>query len=405
MDAFWGETRLLRGCLLTLLLTVSGCAWWNHRASNPVQPQAARRETAAEPAAQRKAGLARQPKPDPVAQFTAAIERDPLDPGPYFGRGSLFLERGQLDRAIADLSRTLELNPCHPYAYFNRGLAWLEKGDVAQAVADRDHAQSFDPSLGPLFASNVLRYRSTDPKRPVGACVDVLKQRLNHEALPRTRVFCRNDVLEVWVFKNKHAATHVHQAVCCRGWLEFRVLAHRYQNAELVAWAEESLSREVYDAEDQLVAAWVPVASSAAAGPRFVRDDANVVARKRNPSQWEVLVLIGPEPVDQGFVRQAVGRGSGQRGGLFVELTEEGAVRMGKLTEPYRADPWNGPTRRLGVLVDGQLATAVSIFDRVEHRLLIEGRWSGVSSSCIAAALHSGPLPVPLELAQRIDLD
>jgi tetratricopeptide (TPR) repeat protein len=40
------------------------------------------------------------------------------------------MEKGDLDRALADYDRAIELVPYYALAYTNRGLAYFDKGDV-----------------------------------------------------------------------------------------------------------------------------------------------------------------------------------------------------------------------------------------------------------------------------------
>src|SRR3712207_8721220 len=42
-------------------------------------------------------------------------------------RGSAYLAKGELDRAIADLDQAIRLNPQIPMAFSNRGFAYLQK--------------------------------------------------------------------------------------------------------------------------------------------------------------------------------------------------------------------------------------------------------------------------------------
>ena len=58
------------------------------------------------------------------------------DAADYLMRGSLELEKGELDKAVADLDRALSLDHDYAHAYRVRGQAKLQKGDDAGAVAD-----------------------------------------------------------------------------------------------------------------------------------------------------------------------------------------------------------------------------------------------------------------------------
>ena len=57
-----------------------------------------------------------------------------------------------LDSAVYDLTRAINLNPAKGKAYYDRGLVWLRKGDLARAKADIDKAHRLDPESFPTVA-------------------------------------------------------------------------------------------------------------------------------------------------------------------------------------------------------------------------------------------------------------
>ncbi|MDB5617113.1 tetratricopeptide repeat protein [Tardiphaga sp.] len=54
----------------------------------------------------------------------------------YVGRGLAWSEKGDVDRAIADMTDAIRLNPNDSLAYSNRGILWREKKNVERAIAD-----------------------------------------------------------------------------------------------------------------------------------------------------------------------------------------------------------------------------------------------------------------------------
>jgi tetratricopeptide (TPR) repeat protein len=56
-------------------------------------------------------------------------------------------DKGELDRAIADLDRAIALQPDFARAFYNRGFAWEKKGDAGRALADYDAALRLDPAM------------------------------------------------------------------------------------------------------------------------------------------------------------------------------------------------------------------------------------------------------------------
>jgi hypothetical protein len=52
----------------------------------------------------------------------------------HVGRGLAWINKGELDRAIADFTQAIRLNPKDALAYSNRGLTWADKGDFDRAI-------------------------------------------------------------------------------------------------------------------------------------------------------------------------------------------------------------------------------------------------------------------------------
>jgi tetratricopeptide (TPR) repeat protein len=76
---------------------------------------------------------------DADAHFSKFVDQNPQDAVALRARGRLRFERGDHDRAIADLDRSPELAP-DSEAFTIRGFAWKRKGDKDRAMADLDRA-------------------------------------------------------------------------------------------------------------------------------------------------------------------------------------------------------------------------------------------------------------------------
>jgi tetratricopeptide (TPR) repeat protein len=81
---------------------------------------------------------------DAVAHFTRIIEGSPNDVVALRARGKVRFEKGDHDRAIADLDRSLKLAP-NSEALTIRGFAWKRKGDKDRAMADFNRAIELNP--------------------------------------------------------------------------------------------------------------------------------------------------------------------------------------------------------------------------------------------------------------------
>jgi len=79
-----------------------------------------------------------------IADYSRALKLNP-DADAYHSRGNAYLRKGQYDRAIADYGRALELNPKDAFAYSSRGNAYRRKGEYDRAVAD--YGRAFELNL------------------------------------------------------------------------------------------------------------------------------------------------------------------------------------------------------------------------------------------------------------------
>jgi tetratricopeptide (TPR) repeat protein len=80
-----------------------------------------------------------------IADLSQAVALDPKLAMAYNDRGIAYAVKGDNDRAIADLNQAIALDPKFAKAYNNRGLAYAVKGDNDRAIADEDQAIALDP--------------------------------------------------------------------------------------------------------------------------------------------------------------------------------------------------------------------------------------------------------------------
>jgi tetratricopeptide (TPR) repeat protein len=83
---------------------------------------------------------------DADAHFTRLIGDNFRDAVALTARGKVRFEKGDHDRAIADLDRSLEISPSSE-ALTIRGFAWKRKGDKDRAMADLDRAIKLDSGV------------------------------------------------------------------------------------------------------------------------------------------------------------------------------------------------------------------------------------------------------------------
>ena len=93
-----------------------------------------------------------------VAEFTQAINTDPLFALAYNLRGLDYYYKGEYDGAIAYYTKAIELNPNLALTYYNRGLAYNSKGEYDRATADYTKAIEIDPKYSQAYNQRALIY-------------------------------------------------------------------------------------------------------------------------------------------------------------------------------------------------------------------------------------------------------
>jgi tetratricopeptide (TPR) repeat protein len=91
-----------------------------------------------------------------IADYDKAIKLDPDVAMAYYNRGETYGKKGELDRAIADYDKAIALDPNDADAYNNRGLIYARKGEGDPAIADYDKAIKLDPNIAAAYRNRAL---------------------------------------------------------------------------------------------------------------------------------------------------------------------------------------------------------------------------------------------------------
>jgi tetratricopeptide (TPR) repeat protein len=75
-----------------------------------------------------------------LVEFERAIELDPELAAAYDARGTIWLEREELDGAMQDYNRAIELDPEMGLYYADRGLVYTRMGETDKAIGDYEKA-------------------------------------------------------------------------------------------------------------------------------------------------------------------------------------------------------------------------------------------------------------------------
>jgi len=109
--------------------------------------------------------------PPTSAAASAVASENPTDADGFARRGSALLARGEVERALADLTHACELAPNEPRYRYRRALALLDHKDLAGGTADLDRAIALkvdDPEM--LLTGARLRFQA---KNREGARTDL----------------------------------------------------------------------------------------------------------------------------------------------------------------------------------------------------------------------------------------
>jgi tetratricopeptide (TPR) repeat protein len=97
-----------------------------------------------------------------VADFNAALARDPSLTAGYMNRGSAMLRAGRYEEARADFNRAIDLGTADLHvAYFNRGEAQEASGNLVAAYHDYRKAQELAPDFKPA-SLELTRFQVND---------------------------------------------------------------------------------------------------------------------------------------------------------------------------------------------------------------------------------------------------
>ncbi|MEQ8223117.1 MAG: tetratricopeptide repeat protein [Candidatus Eremiobacterota bacterium] len=76
-----------------------------------------------------------------IADFSKAIEMNPLYEKSYYNRANAYGRSGEYDKAISDYTQALKLNPDYKEAYYYRGISYARAGDHEKSRADIEKAK------------------------------------------------------------------------------------------------------------------------------------------------------------------------------------------------------------------------------------------------------------------------
>ena len=92
-----------------------------------------------------------------IAEFNKALEINPKDSGTYKNRGAAYVNKGQYDQAISDYTKALEINPKDAEVYNARGRAYYFRGKYKESWEDLNKAEDLGYKVPPEFFDDLLK--------------------------------------------------------------------------------------------------------------------------------------------------------------------------------------------------------------------------------------------------------
>jgi preprotein translocase subunit SecD len=194
------------------------------------------------------------------------------------------------------------------------------------------------------------------------------------------------------------------------GTLEFRVLADRAADGELIALAESQPEAVDVMRDDRAVARWVPIVDVPEISGSFTIDP-RLVVRQRGMDpvsgslRWEVLVKLDRFDVTGALLTEAIPSTDPHTGRPCLEFAfnADGAARLGGLTSESLPD--GNIERRLGIILNGSLFSAPMIQGTVTDRGEINGNFTQEEVDDLAAVLSTGTLPARIRLVSEESIE
>jgi tetratricopeptide (TPR) repeat protein len=126
-----------------------------------------------------------------IADYDKVIEHDPNNSVARLRRASAYVRKGETDAALADYEKAVQLDPKDIYAYLGRAGVYLVKGDIDGTIADYGRVLLIHPDNVSAYVGRGLAYNAKDePDRAMADCNRAIEISPEHG----TGQFCRGHV-------------------------------------------------------------------------------------------------------------------------------------------------------------------------------------------------------------------
>ena len=190
----------------------------------------------------------------------------------------------------------------------------------------------------------------------------------------------------------------IDRVVCNPGAFEFRIAANSVDHSRLISLAGETEGREVRDEQGRVLGWWVPVREEMDVGLLAALELTTRAFDRDGISGLELLVADDPYQIDNNLIVEVTaGRDQGGRPNISFRLSEKGGEMMRGLTTENLPDPTTRRTRKLAILVNGEVYSTPAIQSTIGERGEITGDFTEKEAEDLASVLNGGKLPVALE--------
>ena len=97
---------------------------------------------------------------DELTLWNDVVHKSPQKARPYYNRGNVYKDQGNMQQAIFDYSKTIEINPKDAAAYNNRGNAYYQQGNFIQAISDYSQAIIINPKDAVVYFNRGNAYNN-----------------------------------------------------------------------------------------------------------------------------------------------------------------------------------------------------------------------------------------------------
>lgn len=91
--------------------------------------------------------------------WKATLSAAPYSPWAHNSMGSVYLQEGNINKAIDEFNLALKINPDLAEAYNNRGRAYQDSGDINQAILDYTRAININPDFVEAYNNRGIAYK------------------------------------------------------------------------------------------------------------------------------------------------------------------------------------------------------------------------------------------------------